>query len=67
MQARHTDQKCAHAHQKYYVCVLTEENVFLLHLLHLYICVLILLYIVVSWFNVGAKSIYYSGQAVSLG
>ena len=59
--------KCAHAHQKYYVCVLIEEKVFLVDLLHLYICVLILLHIVVNWFNVVPKSIYYTGQAVSVG
>lgn len=53
--------------QKYYVCVLIEEKVFLLDLLHLSICVVIQLYIMVRSFNLVAKSIYYSGQAVSLG
>ena len=48
-------------------CNLIEEKVFLLDLLHLSMCVVIQLYIVVSWFNLVAKSIYYSGQTVSLG
>jgi hypothetical protein len=67
MHPRRTDQKFTHAHQKYYVCVLIEEKVFVLDLLHLCICVVIQLYIVVSWLNLVAKFIYYSGQAVSLG